>query len=190
VKSLNKGILIKAELYSRPNIDKYRAAQLGLGISDISKIKNSNVFVLETLQMKANLADKIIAKAESEGKDTTDPNIMKELGERINAANTPINKSESVMTAFFVSLQMLIFYGVAIGIWGLVFKKSFLEFGFYGVIVGLLISLLFVSPVVAFQRTKERIQDVVFGVHITLGGLGFIIGLVGLIALVIRLIFF
>ena len=55
-KSLNKGKLIKAELYSRPNAKKYRAAQLGL--DDLSKVKDSDIFFLETLQMKANLADK------------------------------------------------------------------------------------------------------------------------------------
>ncbi|MEN8126335.1 MAG: hypothetical protein ABFR90_00860 [Planctomycetota bacterium] len=185
---MSKGRLIKAELYSRPNVDKYRVTRLGL--DDLSKIKDSNTFLLETLQMEANLADKMIAEAESEGKDTTDPNVMKELGEEINAVSMPIHRSESVMTAIFISLQLLICYGIAIGIWGLVFKKSFLEFGFYGVVVGLLISLLFVSPVIAFQRTKSRIRDVVFGVHVTFGGLGFIIALVGLIALVIRLIFF
>ncbi|NIA17413.1 MAG: hypothetical protein GWO86_03595 [Planctomycetes bacterium] len=114
---------------------------------------------------------------------------MKELGEKINSACTPLHRSESVITAIFVSLQLLICYGIAIGIWGLVFKKSFLEFGFYGVIVGLLISL-FVLPIVAFQRTKERIRDVVDGIGILLGVLGCIIGFVGLIALVIRLIFF
>jgi len=185
---LNKGKLIKAELYSRPNAKKYRAAQLGL--DDLSKVKDSDIFFLETLQMKANLADKIIAKAESEGKDTTDPNVMKELGVEINAVTTPIHRGESVMTAIFVSLQLLICYGVAIGIWGLVFKRSFLEFGLYGVIVGLLINLLLVVPVVAFQRTKWRIRDVVDGVGTTFGSLCLIIGLVGLIALVIRLIFF
>lgn len=185
---MNKGKLIKADLYSRPNAKKYKAAQLGL--DDLAKIKDSDIFFLETLKIKADLADKIIAEAESEGKDTTDPDVMKELGKEINAVSLPIHRSESVITAIFVSLQLLICYGIIAGIWGLVFKKGFLKFGFYGVIVGLSIGLLFVSPVVAFQRTREQIQDVVFGVHITFGGLGFIIGLVGLIILVIRLIFF
>ena len=91
--------------------------------------------------MKADLADKMIAEAESHGKDTTNSNVMKELGEKINAVvGKPLHRSESIMTAVFVSLQLMAYYGIAIGIWGLVFKKSFLIFGCYGVIVGFLIS--------------------------------------------------
>lgn len=189
IETFNKGELIKADLYSRPNATngKYRASQLGLG--DLTRIKNSDIFFLETLKMKANLADKMIVEAESQGKDTTDPNVMKKLGEEINAACTPLHKSESIMTAIFVSLQLMAYYGIAIGIWGIVFKKSFLMFALYGVIVGLLISLLSAAPVVAFQRTKERIRDVSCGVGVVWGNLGIIIGLVGLIAWVIRLFF-
>ena len=94
------------------------------------------------------------------------------------------------MTAVFVSLQLMAYYGIAIGIWGLVFKKSFLVFGLYGVIVGLLISLLSAAPVVAFQRTKERIRNIVDGVGLMWGNLGIIIGVVGLVVWVMRSIFF
>ena len=185
---LNKGDQIKADLYSRPNAmnGKYRAAKIGL--DDLASIKDK--FFLETLKMKADLADKIIAEAESQGKDTKDPNVMKELGEEINAAGTPLRRSESIMTAVFVSLQLMAYYGIAVGIWGLVFKKSFLVFGVYGVIAGLIISLLSAAPVVAGQRTKEKIRDMSFGIGALWGNLGIIIGVVGLIALVIRLIFF
>lgn len=187
---LNKGELIKAGLYSRPNAmnGKYRVGQLGL--DDLARIKDSDIFFLETLKMKADLADKMIAEAESQGKDTTDPSVMKELGEKINAAGTPLHRSESIMTAVFVALQLMAYYGIAIGIWGLVFKKSFLVFGLYGVIAGLLISLLSAAPVVAFQRTKERIRNIADGVGIMWGNLGIIIGVVGLVAWIIRLIFF
>ncbi|MGC9602606.1 MAG: ferric reductase-like transmembrane domain-containing protein [Minisyncoccia bacterium] len=187
---LNKGDQIKADLYSRPNAmnGKYRVGQLGL--DDLVKIKSSDTFFLETLKMKADLADKMIAEAESQGKNTSDQKVMKELGEEINAVGTPLHRSESVMTAIFASLHLIVYYGIAIGIWGLVFKKSFLMFGFYGVIVGLLISLLSVAPVIAFQRTKEKVRDMSFGAGATWGNLGIIIGVVGLIALVIRLVFF
>lgn len=190
IQDLNKGELIKADLYSRPNAmnGKYRAGQIGL--DDLSHIQDSDVFFLETLKVRADSADKMIAEAESQGKDTTDPNVMKELGEEINALGKPIHRSESIMTAIFVSLQLMAYYGIAIGIWGLVFKKSFLVFGLYGVIAGLLISLLSAAPVVAFQRTKERIRLIVDGVGIMWGNIGIIIGIVGLVALVIRLIFF
>ena len=190
IEDLNKGDLIKADLYSRPNATngKYRAGHLGL--DNLGGIKNSDIFFLETLKMKADLADKMIAEAESQGKDTTDPNVMKELGEKIKAMGTPLHRSESVMTAFFVSLQLMAYYGIAIGIWGLVFKKSFLVFGLYGVIAGLLISLLSAAPVVAFQRTKERIRDISFGVGAIWGNLGIIIGILGIVAWIIRAIFF
>lgn len=187
--NVNAGRFIKADLYSRPNYRKYRAGQL-FGLDNLAEIKNSDIFFLETLKVRADSADKMIAEAESQGKDTTDLNVMKDLGEKINALGKPIHRSESIMTAIFVSLQLMAYYGIAIGIWGLVFKKSFLAFSLYGVIGGLLISLLSVAPVVAFQRTKERIRDIVYGVDLIWGTLGIIIGIVGLVAWAIRLIFF
>jgi len=116
IEDLNKGEFIKADLYSRPNAmnGKYRVGQLGL--ENLAAIKNSDIFFLETLQMKADLADKMIAEAELQGKDTADSNVMKELGEKINAVGTPVHRSESIMTAVFVSLQLMAYYGIAIGI--------------------------------------------------------------------------
>ena len=192
VEDLNKRELILADLYSRRNYmnGKYRAGQL-FGLSDVSKlIKEKDFFFLETLQVRADSADKIIAEAESQGKDTRDINVMKELGEEINALGTPIHRMEAVLTAILVSLRLIIYYGVAIGIWGLVFKKSFFFFSLFGVIVGLIICLLSVAPVIAYQRTKERIRDIVVGVGGTWGSIGIIIGVLGLAALAVRFIFF
>lgn len=187
---LNKGEKIMADLYSRPNAitGKYRAAQIGL--DDLSGIKDNDIFFLETLKVRADSADKIIAEAETQGKDTTDLNVLKELGEKINALGKPIHRSESIMTAIMVSLTIIVCYGIAIGIWGLVFNKNFFSFGLYGAIAGSLISLLFVAPVIAVQRTKERIKNIIFGVDMLVTSIGIIIGIVGLIAWVIRLIFF
>lgn len=188
IEDLNKGEQIKADLYSRPNAinGKYQIA----GLDDLIRIEEKDTFFLETLRMKANLADKLIKEAESQGKNTDDPEIMKELGVKINDAGTPITKTESIMSAIFVSLQLVIYYGVALGIWGLVFKKSFLTFSLYGFATGLLFSLLSAGPVVAAQRTKEQVRNISSGVGLILGNLGLVIGIVGLIALVIRLIFF
>jgi hypothetical protein len=188
--NINNGRDIKSDLYSRPNTinGKYKVGQLGL--DDLEKIKDTDIFFLETLKMKADLADKMIAEAESQGKNTSDPKVIKELGEEINAIVTPLHKSESIMTAFFVSLQLIAYYGIAIGIWGLVFKKSFLMFGFYGVIAGFLISLLSVAPVIAFQRTKENVGGMIFGASKIWGNLLIMIGVIGLVALLIRLVFF
>ena len=190
-KDLSKGEQIKAILYSKPNYlnGKYKSCHI-FGLDNLREIKNNDIFFLETLEVRANSADKIIAEAEKQGKDTTDPKVLKELGKEINALGEPIHKSESIMTAVFVSLQLVMYYGIAISIWGLVFRKSFLVFGFYGVIVGLLISLLFVAPIIAFQRTKERIRDMSFSINAMWGILGIIVGIVGLVALIIRIIFF
>lgn len=186
---LNKGDQIKADLYSRPNAmnGKYRVGQLGL--DDLAGIKSSDIFFLETLKVRADSADRIIAEAETQGKDTTDPSVMKELGEEINALGKPIHRSESIMTAIFNSIGLVLYYGIAFGIWGLVFNKSFFIFGLCGGVVGFLISLLF-GAVVAFQRTKEKTKEMSFMVGYLWGNLGIVIGVMGLIAWVIRLIFF
>jgi hypothetical protein len=189
--NVNAGRFIKAYLYSSQNYmnGKYRAGQL-FGLDNLEEIKDSDVFFLETLKVRADSADKMIAEAESQGKDTTDLNVMKDLGEKINALGKPIHRSESIMTAISAILMLTILYGVALGIWGLALKKSILWFGFYGGIAGFLIGLIFVAPVVATQRTKVRIQNVMYGVGGTLGGLGMIIGVFGIVAGIIRAIFF
>jgi|GEM_PF-817998 len=190
IEDLNKGEQIMADLYSRPNAmnGKYRAAQIGL--DDLSGIKDSDIFFLETLKVRADSADRIIAEAETQGKNTTDQNVMRELGEEINALGKPIHRSEAVMTAVMNTIQLMITYGITLGVWGLVFKKSFLTFGLYGAIAALFLSLLFVAPITAFQRTKKRIKNISFGAGLMLVTPVIYIGVVGLIALVIRLIFF
>lgn len=188
---LSKGAKIKADLYSRPNEieGRYKAAKI-IGLENFEEIKEGDVFFLETLQVRANSADKIFAEAESQGKNLNDPNVMKALGEEINALGKPIHRSEAVMTAVWCVLQLIVLYAVVGGIWGLVFKKSFFVFGLLGGIAGLLVSALFVAPVVASQRTKQRIQDIVFGAGSLLFVPVILIGVLGLIAWVVRLIFF
>jgi disulfide bond formation protein DsbB len=77
---------------------------------------------------------------------------LKKLGEEINTSGTIVHQSHSILTAIFTSLRIMMYYGLAIGVWGLIFKKSFLTFVLYGVIVGFLISILSVGPVIAFKR--------------------------------------
>lgn len=188
-KDLNKGDLIRADICSRPNAinGKYKLCNIGLELEDT---RSKDVFFLETLQVRADSADRMIAEAESQGKDMTDPEVMRELGKEINALGKPLHLHESMMTAFFVTLQLMAYFGIAVGIWGLVFKKSFLTFGLYGATAGLLISLLSAAPVVAFQRTRKRIRNIVDGVGLLLGNSAIVIGVIGLIALAIRLIFY
>lgn len=187
--NLSKADLIRADICSRPNAinGKYRMCRISLELEDT---RSKDIFFLETLQVRADSADRMIAEAESQGKDTADSDFMKELGKEINALGKPLHRREPIMTAVFVSLQLMAYYGVAIGIWGLVFKKSFMTFGFYGVIVGFLISLLSAAPVVAFQRTKERVRDMSFGIGATWGNLAIIIGVLGLVAWIVRFVFF
>jgi hypothetical protein len=184
---LSKGDQIIAELYSRCNAmnGKYRAGNLGL--DNFSGIKDNDIFFLETLKMKADLADKMIDKAEIQGKNTNDPEIMKELGETINSLDTPLHRNEAVMTSIFVCLRLIAYYFIAFGIWGLVFEKSFLTLGFWGIVVGILISFLFVGPVIAFQRTKEKIREMVFAAGSIWGNIAIAFGVLGTIALVIKI---
>lgn len=190
MEALSKGDLIKADLYSRPNYlnGKYGLCQI-VGLGNFREVNGDDVFFLETLQVRADSADKMIAEAESAGSDVSDPDVMKEIGKQINALGLPIHRSESITTAVFVSLRLIVYYVIAVGIWGLAFKTSLLWFGLFGLIAGSLVSLL-AGPVIANQRTKERIRDMVTSVGMLWGSVAIIIGVLGLAAWLIRLIFF
>jgi len=187
---LSSGGKILADLYSRSNTlnGKYREAQIGL--DNLSVIKDNDILFLETLKIRADSADKIITEAEKQGKDTTDPRVMKELGKEINALGELIHKNKALAIAFFVSFKLIVYCGIAVSIWALVFNKSLLVFGLYGVIIGFIISLLFVAPVIALQRNNERIKNSVSGVGMLLIPVIAMVGIVGLIVWGIRLIFF
>jgi uncharacterized membrane protein len=103
--------------------------------------------------------------------------------------NAPILRLEARLTAVWAVLHMVFYFGVAVGTWGLVFKKLLL-FIIIGIGVGFLISLVFIAPVVASQRVKGKIKDMMFGAGAIWGGLAMIIGIAGIIAFIIRLIFF
>lgn len=102
----------------------------------------------------------------------------------------PLLKYEAFWTGVMAALHFIFYYSIAIGIWGLALKRSIFWFILSGAIVGLVISLLFVSPVVASQRTKGRIQDMMFAAGSMWGGLSIAIGILGIITWIIRAIFF
>ncbi len=102
----------------------------------------------------------------------------------------PLLKNESFGSAVMAALHLIFYYGIAIGIWGLALKKSILWFILFGAIAGLLIGLVFVCPVVASQRTKGRLQDIMFSAGSIWGGIATIIGVLGIIVWIIRIIFF
>jgi len=102
----------------------------------------------------------------------------------------PITRGQAKMNAIMAALHLVVYYGIALGIWGLALKKSFLWFGLSGVVVGLLISLVFVVPVIAMQRTEERTKDMMFAAGSIWGNIGILIGVLGIVAWIIRVIFY
>ncbi len=82
---LNKGDKIKADLCSRENYieGKYETAKI-TDIDALWQVNSKNTFLLERLRALADTADKMIAEAKAEGKDTNDPNVLRELGKKIN----------------------------------------------------------------------------------------------------------
>jgi len=112
------------------------------------------------------------------------------LNKPMDTEEKPITKGQAKMNAIMATLHLIVYYGIGLSIWGLALKKSFLWFGLFGVIVGLLISLIFVVPVIAMQRTKERTKDIMFGVGASWGIIGIIIGVLGIVVWIIRAIFF
>lgn len=187
--NLSRADEIKVDLYSRSNSinGKYKACKIDL---EVDADNSNDVFFLETILMKANLADRIIAEAEAQGEDLSDLKTAQALGAKINAMGKPLHKNESVMTAFFVSVQLMIYYGISLGVWGLVFNNKSPVFFLSGVFIGIVISLMFVAPVVASQRTKEQIKKIVDGVWLMWGVPLRFIFIVGIIALVVKSFFF
>lgn len=183
---MNDGDQIKVDIYSRPNSlnGKYKAAKLEL--DNLSNI--SDIFFLQTMRMRADLADKVIAEAESKGIDTANSEVMRDLGKEIIAKGKPIHRSESRMTAVIVSLQLITIFGLAGGFWGLVFTNSFSTYGLIGGVVGLIISFFLVVPVISAQRTKEQIKNVTLGVNIMWNTLGIILAGLGLISWIVKII--
>jgi len=185
---VSKVDLIRADICSRPNAvnGKYKLCNIGLELEDT---RTKDIFFLETLQMRADLADEMIAKAESQGKDLNDPKVAKELGEKIKSLGTPVHRNSPIVTFVFNSLELMIMYGIAFGIWGLIFSRSFFVFAIYGSILALIINILF-GPVVAFQRTREKVREMSFVFGYLWSNLAIYVGILGLIVLAIRLIFF
>lgn len=188
---MNKGMQIKEDLYYRLNAlnGNYEACQLYY-LLDLNDIKDTDLFYLESLQVRANSADEIIADAEKEGKDTSDPEVLKALGEEINKLGTLVHKRDSISAAIYASSRVIISFGIGIGIWSLLLSKSFLHFVIYGIGVGFIISLFIIFPVIAKQRTKERIKDMIFSIGALIIPIGFGIGAIGIIAWLTKIIFF
>jgi hypothetical protein len=102
----------------------------------------------------------------------------------------PITRGQAKMNAIMATLHLIFYYGIALIIWGFALKQSIFWFGLTGVILGLLISLVFVVPVIAVQRTEEYTKDMMFAAGAIWGNIGIFIGILGIIVWIIRIIFF
>jgi hypothetical protein len=90
---------------------------------------------------------------------------------------------------FGASVNLLIGYAIAFGIWAFVFRANFLWFAIGGIFVAGLIILFLLAPLFTMNRTVEHIQAVTFVVGIW-EKIAVIIGVLGLVAWGIRAIFF
>ena len=102
---------------------------------------------------------------------------------------TILERSRAKSMALGIILQLVAGYCIAIGIWGLALNKSLFWLAFIGIIIGLLIGL-FNAKIILMQQTVERANDMMFSMGSLWGGLCTIIGILGLIVWIIRIIFF
>lgn len=177
---------VRADVLSRPNAlkGKYKAGLFGLEFWDKNYISECP----ERIKKKADLADELIAKAEKAGKDTNDKNILLNLGREVKSImGKSISDKEAKMTAVMNMFQFTVTYGIAFGFWGLVLNKGFIRFAIGGATIGLLLGLFFYT-VFAKQRTKEKIQDASFFIGYIWINLAIVIGALGLIIWIIKLI--
>lgn len=181
---------IKADLASREN--QMNGLYGVLIVPNLSKSlwgENGNdMFFLKALKARADLADKIIAEAESKGVKLNDPEAVALLKERINASGDPITRKEWLLMVTGTSLRVIAFYVFAVGIWGLVFGRSVLFFGFCGSLIGLVVCLLLIVPAATGYAFRNRLQDFLFGGSILWDGTAIGIGLLGLVAWLVKLV--
>lgn len=100
-----------------------------------------------------------------------------------------ITKSQARVNAIMAILHLIVYFAIALGVWGLALEKSILWFGLGGAVAGLLIGLLFVAPVVSSQRSGDRTKEMMFAVGAIWGFIALSIGILGIIVWIIRLVF-
>ncbi len=100
-----------------------------------------------------------------------------------------ISKTTQFFNGLIMTLSLIIFYAIAIGIWGAAIHKSYLWFAFFGAGFGLLLGLI-AGPIVAHQKTHERAREMISAVSSLWEGIALITGILGLIVWAIRVMFF
>ncbi len=103
---------------------------------------------------------------------------------------TPISKDRARGAGIWAVLHMIAYFGAAGLAWGLALRGSLIWFGISGALVGFVVGVLFGFLVVSRQKTEERVKDMMFAVGATWGNVAILIGLVGGIVWIVRLIFF
>ncbi len=101
---------------------------------------------------------------------------------------TPISRERARGAGFWVVLHLMAYYGAAGFAWGLALKS--LIWGIAGgVVVGLLLGALFAFPVVTKQSSEEQTKEMMFAVGATWGNLAIVLGIIGIVVWLIRLVF-
>jgi len=101
-----------------------------------------------------------------------------------------ISQGQAIMNGVMASLHLIFYYAIAVLIWGFALKGSLIWFGVSGALIGFLISLFFVFPVIAGQRTEERTREMMFAAGAIWGNIAIVAGVVGILAWIVRAIFF
>ncbi len=114
-------------------------------------------------------------------------NFEKTASKAIKEARTEHYNTKHL--AIMSVVNLIFWYGVAFGIWGLVFKLSFPWFILIGITVGLLVVVFCSAPLFFMRRTPEHVKDTIFFVGIWVK-IGIIIGTLGLLFWIIKTIFF
>lgn len=102
----------------------------------------------------------------------------------------PIEKRDTRAEAIGAVVRFAFTFSIVIGIWGLALNKDFVLFGIIGAILGSILSLILVVPVILNQRTEESLDNIVSAANTLWGGVAVYAIIFGVIAWIIRIIFF
>lgn len=87
------------------------------------------------------------------------------------------------------AISLMLYYGIAFGVWSFVFEMNFMWFVLAGITVSLLIIAFLSAPLFTMERTMNHIDDVTFIVGVWTN-LAILFGALGLLAWGVRIIVF
>ena len=109
---------------------------------------------------------------------------------RVEMDGKQISQGQAIMNGIMASLHLIFYYAFALIIWGFALKRNWLWFGASGAVLGFLVSLFFVFPVIAGQRTEDRTREMMFATGAIWGNIAVVAGVVGIVVWIARAIFF